>query len=163
MSKGRISSRSLLAALLAVCGAVSLSTTAIATTHCSLVSTTGLSFGHYNPDDRRPLDATAAVAVECSELGSTDVISIELSRSRSGGFAPRAMIGSGSGTRFEYNLYLDAARTLIWGDGSSGTGVYRGRPVEGRTISVPIYGRIPPAQSVAGGRYDDVIIVTLNY
>ncbi len=143
--------------------AVGITTTAVAATRCSIVSASGMSFGGYDPGSRRPLDATGAVAVQCNELTSGEVISIELSRSRTGGFSPRTMIGVGTGVRFEYNLYIDAARTLIWGDGSGGTVVYRGRPVEGRTISVPIYGRIPPAQSIPGGKYDDVIVITLNY
>lgn len=143
--------------------AVGLSTTVTAATRCSIVSASGMSFGRYDPGNRRPLDATGAVAVQCSELTSGEMISIELSRSRSGGFAPRTMIGTGTGTRFEYNLFIDAARTLIWGDGSGGTAVFRTRPVEGRMLSIPIYGRIPPAQSIAGGKYDDLIIITLNY
>ena len=108
--------------------AVGVTTTAVAATRCSLVSASGMSFGRYDPGERKPLDATGAVTVQCDELTSGEVISIELSRSRTGGFAPRTMVGVGNGTRFEYNLYIDAARTLIWGDGSSGTAVFRTRP-----------------------------------
>jgi spore coat protein U-like protein len=144
--------------------AVGLTTTAAATaTRCALISTSGMSFGRYDPGNRRPLDSTGAVAVQCTDLTASTMISIELSRSRTGSFAPRTMAGIGTNVRVEYNLYLDAARTLIWGDGSSGTGIFRGRPLEGRALSVPIYGRIPPAQSIQGGRYDDLIIITLNY
>lgn len=92
--------------------ATGISTTAAAG-RCSISSTAGMSFGRYDPGSRRPLDATASVAIQCSEVSSGDVISIELSRSRSGGFVPRTMVGGRHGEHFEYNLYLDAARTLI--------------------------------------------------
>ena len=49
------------------------------------------------------------------------------------------------GRHLEYNLYLDAARTQVWGDGSRGTLRYQTRPVAGRIESVPIYGRFPAA------------------
>ena len=143
--------------------AIGVSTTVTAATRCSIVSVSSMNFGRYDPGNRRPLDSTGTVAVQCTDLTTSDVISIELSRSRVGGFMPRTMIGVGTGVRFEYNLYLDAARTMVWGDGSGGTAVYRGRVTEGAAISVPIYGRIPPTQSLEGGRYDDLIIITLNY
>jgi spore coat protein U-like protein len=66
-----------------------------------------------------------------------------------------------------YQLYTNASRTVIWGDGSGGTStvndvVCRGC---GRTLTYPIYGRLPGRQfSSVPGIYTDVItaIVTFN-
>jgi spore coat protein U-like protein len=126
---------------------------------CALVSVTGVSFGTYSPRDRTPLDSMGAIAIECEAVGPTDMVSIELGRSAHG--FQRSM--SASDRRLDYNLYLDVGRTLIWGDGTGGTGVFRGRAVAGRAISIPVYGRIPPRQSVASGGLSDQIVVTLQY
>jgi spore coat protein U-like protein len=64
-----------------------------------------------------------------------------------------------------YNLYLDAARTVIWGDGSGGTQALFVRNPQGNNqdIAVPIFGRIPARQDRGTGTYTDTIIVTLNF
>jgi spore coat protein U-like protein len=134
---------------------------AVASPRCGVVSTVSVGFGAYEAGHSKPVDSAGSVAFECEDVGTNDMIAIEISRSRSGSFQPRAM--SGPSPNFEYNLYLDAARTVVWGDGSAGTSVYRVRPVSGRTFSVPIYGRIPPRQNVRAGRYSDVVIVTLMF
>jgi spore coat protein U-like protein len=134
---------------------------AVALPRCVVVSTSSIGFGAYESGDSKPVDSTGSVVFECEEVGSSDMVAIEISRSRAGSFQPRAM--TGPSPSFEYNLYLDAARTVVWGDGSAGTSVYRVRPVSGRTVSVPIYGRIPPRQNVRAGRYSDVVIITLMF
>lgn len=134
---------------------------AAAVPRCAVVSTVSVGFGAYESGDSKPVDSTGSFAFECDEVGTNDLVAIEISRSRSGSFQPRAM--TGPSPSFEYNLYLDAARTVVWGDGSAGTSVYRVRPVSGRAVSVPIYGRIPPRQNVRAGRYSDVVIITLMF
>ena len=65
-----------------------------------------------------------------------------------------------------YNLYQNAARTLIWGDGSpptvtvSGVRTTRGRPT---FYNYPIYGRIFANQSPNPGAYVDNIVVTVLF
>lgn len=132
-----------------------------AATRCALDTSSGIAFGVYLANRAAPLDSVGFIAYSCDDVSASDVITIELSRSRGGSFIPRKMTGPGGA--FEYNLYQDAARTVVWGDGTAGTGTYRARPPEGRSVSVPVYGRIGPGQVVARGQYVDTIIVTLMY
>jgi spore coat protein U-like protein len=86
----------------------------------------------------------------------------------SGNYLARSMAGPG-GTLL-YNLYRDGARSLVWGNGFGGTGVATGKFAVGpgvgnstRTLSFPIYGRLPPQQVVGTGNYADTITVTLEF
>jgi spore coat protein U-like protein len=64
-----------------------------------------------------------------------------------------------------YNLYLDAARTIIWGDGTGGTqSFFIGNPQgNNQDLSVPMFGRIPASQNVKVGAYTDTVTVTLSF
>ncbi len=61
----------------------------------------------------------------------------------------------------QYNLYLDAARTTIWGNGSGGTSTLNAPSGGNQTVSV--YGRVFPLQDVSVGICSDSILVTINY
>ena len=126
---------------------------------CGVLSVTSVSFGDYSPRDHQPLDSTGSIVYQCRTAGGVEMVSIELSRSRAGGFQ-RTMTRGGHG--LDYNIYLDAARTTVWGDGTAGTGVYRGRALS-QPVSVPVYGRLAPRQGLPGGSYTDLIVVTLVY
>ena len=88
---------------------------------------------------------------------------ITLDRGGAQSFQARRMV-KGSEPLF-YNLYLDAARTVIWGDGSAGTQAFFARNPLGNNqdITVPLYGRIPARQDRSIGAYSDTIIVTLSF
>lgn len=128
---------------------------------CTVVSTSGVSFGDYDTLRPAPVDSLGFVAFRCTSVTATDNVMIHLSRGDAGSFHPRAM--AHRGFRLEYNLFLDAGRAVVWGDGSSGTSTYLGHPAEGQTVSVPIYGRILPRQGVRPGGYGDSIVVTIQY
>ena len=68
------------------------------------------------------------------------------------------------GNSLSYNLYLNAARTTIWGDGSGGTSVHGpvAAPLLG-SVTVNVFGRITARQNVGVGAYSDVIVATINY
>lgn len=122
------------------------------------VSSTGVSFGTYDVFSGSPLDSTGTISFSCN--GKEDV-EIWLSTGGSGTFSPRRMSGPDS---LDYNLYLDAARTNIWGDGTSGTGEYTQDNVpKNTTISVTIYGKIPAGQDVSAGSYTDTLTLTINW
>jgi spore coat protein U-like protein len=92
----------------------------------------------------------------------SDTILIELSAGGAASFSPRAMAGAGSS--LSYNLYLNAARTTIWGDGTGGTSRYGPvTPVSGVGVTVPVYGRAPAGQNVPIGTYADTIVVTVLF
>jgi spore coat protein U-like protein len=132
-----------------------------AQSRCTIITTTAVSFGAYHPFDDRPLDSAGMLTLECAEVPAGSSLRITISRGQSGSFSPRRL-------RFRnhallYNLFLDAARSMIWGDGTGGSAVYTARAPAGRPLSIPIFGRIPPRQNVAPGTYTDRLILTVNY
>jgi spore coat protein U-like protein len=61
-------------------------------------------------------------------------------------------------------LYLNATRTTIWGDGTSGTSRYtRWLVPANQNISLSVYGRIPAQQDVSVGNYTDTVIATIEF
>lgn len=107
-----------------------------------------------------PLDATSTLSVQCT---NTTPYTVALNAgSNAGGasnFSNRTM-KSGSNS-LGYQLYLDAGRSSVWGDGTasstvSGTGT-------GSTQSLTIYGRLPSLANVVPGSYTDTVTVTISY
>lgn len=127
---------------------------------CSILASVGPSFGAYDTLSASPTDSVGRVDFRCQSVGPSDMVVIELGRgSRVGG--GREM--QNRGDRLAYELYLDAARTQVWGDGSRGTARHQVRPPEGLTVSLPIYGRIAPRQPVRMGAYSDQIQLIIQY
>jgi spore coat protein U-like protein len=126
---------------------------------CSLTSTS-IAFGSYDIFSSSPLDTLGQIIFRC---GNNDHnVSISLDRGGAATFNPRRMLNGTSS--INYNLYLDAARTIIWGDGTNGTQnffVQNPQP-NNRDISVPIYGRIPAGQGPSVGNYSNTLTVTIN-
>ena len=88
---------------------------------------------------------------------------ITIDRGTANSFRPRQMEFGRS--RLDYNLYLDAAGTTIWGDGTGGTSVYMNQnPPQDANVDVTIYGRIPALQrSVRVGAYSDTLTVQIQF
>ena len=129
---------------------------------CSVESVSGVRFGGYRTDSTAPLDSVGSLSFRCDGVMAGDAISIRLSKGQGGGsYNPRTM--KQGNKRLEYNLYVDAARTVVWGDGTNGTAAYTAVPVDGQVVSIPIYGRIPPQQNVAPGSYSSTILVQLLF
>jgi spore coat protein U-like protein len=130
-------------------------TAGLATT-CT-VATTDLAFGTYDPlvvnsaGAGSNLDGQATITVTCS-----------------GGASPLVWISPGTGSRImtgpgnlSYELYSDAARTVVWGS-TSATAVQL--PVSsGVAQPVTVYGRIPSGQNVPVGAYAQTVTVTVNF
>lgn len=129
---------------------------------CSFSAVSGVSFGGYNVFSSASLDSTGSVSIVCHGIGAGDALTIDLSRGGASSYFPRSLSG-GSGA-LSYNLFLDAARTVVWGDGTTGTGHFGPvTPGEGVTATATIYGRIPARQNAAVGVYADTITVTINF
>jgi spore coat protein U-like protein len=64
-----------------------------------------------------------------------------------------------------YNLYLDAAHSMIWGDGTGGsqTGTLTINGLGNVTANATIYALIPSQDPAPGAGYTDSITVTVNY
>jgi spore coat protein U-like protein len=140
--------------------AVATSPSRAAISSCAILNVTSVDFGSYNLRRNEPLDSVGTLLYRCSGVGPADRVRVELTRGTSHSFQ-RAM--SFRQSRLRYNLYLDASHSVVWGDGTSGTGVYTTRPIEDTTMTVSIYGRISPRQNVRAGRYSDQINVTVLY
>lgn len=126
---------------------------------CRIRSATGVAFGAYDPvglQASAPLDATGQLRYSCGR-GARPLVS--LSTGGSGSFGPRAMRSGGA--TLPYNLYRDAARSQVWGDGSAGTATVLGR--RGRNRTLVVYGRVPPGLVARAGTYGDTVTATFNF
>ncbi|MEO8740811.1 MAG: spore coat protein U domain-containing protein [Casimicrobiaceae bacterium] len=135
---------------------------------CS-TSVTPLGFGTYDVFSGTPDDSTATLSVTCTQV-STPVgnlpVTASLSQGSSGTFATRQM-KSGANS-LSYNMYANATRTTVFGDGTAGTSTISGTfPFtavgQSFTGTGTIYGRIPAGQDVAVGAYTDSIVATVTY
>ena len=141
---------------------------AVAATSCT-VAASPVNFGVYDPLLATPDDTTGTITVTCTNRpppGNVDLVYLlRLSRGLSGTFRPRQMAAGAE--RLDYNLYLTAARNLIWGDGTEFTLFVPGsmRLTGNRTFTKThtIYARMPARQDAAIGNYSDTIVVTLEF
>lgn len=144
---------------------------ATASTVCG-VETLGVAFGSYDIVAPLPTDSNGSLELVCTYVpspgGPPPIINVYFSAGASGTFTDRRMMSATDALR--YNLYMDPARSLIWGDGAAGTAFQsvsiRAGPGVGnatRTELFTIYGRIPARQSVDSGDYTDTIVVTVEF
>ncbi len=123
---------------------------------CTIFTAAGPAFGTYDTLSPAPLDGVGTISYRCTPPRPT----VQISTGSSGSYSARTM-RSGAAT-LRYNLYVDAARSRVWGDGSAGT--FTDSPNPGNvTRSIPVYGRIPPNQDAASGSYSDTILVSFVF
>ncbi len=127
------------------------------------ISTTAVAFGTYLPTSSSPRDGTGTIELLCPLTVLAPQVA--LGTGSSGTYSPRSMASGAS--QLNYNLYTTAARTTVWGNGSSGTSALT---LSGPTLSGlqwrytrTIYGRIPPVQNVSAGTYGDTLVVTVTF
>jgi spore coat protein U-like protein len=120
---------------------------------CTL-SVQGANFGSYDVFHPDSLDGVANIALSCD---AAVPYSIALSPG-SGAYSLRKMTSGPHA--LDYNLFVDAARTMVWGDASAGTAVATGNAASASHVA---YGRIPARQNVHAGSYSDTITVTVTY
>jgi len=145
---------------IAACAAVVLVAGAVRAeaANCS-VSTTSVVFGSYNVFSSAPVDSTGTVSYNCN---GNVLVSIAMTRGQSVTFLPRQLV---NGTeRLAYNLFRDAARTMVWGDSTGGTSTHTEMsPLKKEDVTLTVYGRIPPGQDVSAGTYTDTVTVVMNF
>jgi spore coat protein U-like protein len=126
---------------------------------CS-ISATGVVFGSYNVFSSSPVDSTGTIVYRCS--GDVDGVLIAITKGQSPTFLPRQL--EKGAEELSYNLYRDAARTLVWGDFSSGTSAYiQIDPPNNQNVSLTVFGRIPPGQDISAGSYSDTVTVVVLF
>ncbi|GAB3470382.1 spore coat U domain-containing protein [Azotobacter salinestris] len=120
------------------------------------VEAQSVAFGNYDIFDTAPLDGVGNVQVSCDDETPSYVISLS---SGAGDYSQRQMTSAGH--ILVYNLYSNASRNSIWGDGTGGTAQIGGST--SGTVNHTVYGRIPARQNAHVGIYTDSIIVTVNF
>jgi spore coat protein U-like protein len=131
---------------------------------CSM-NATPINFGNYDTFSSTPLDAVGTITVNCSRNVRRATVTLSVS-STSGTFNPRRMRRSAGSDLLNYNVYTDAARTTIFGDGTGGTSPVRTRRPPGPRVpwsaNITMYGRIPSGQNVSVGAYSDTLTATVT-
>ena len=124
------------------------------------ISATAVAFGNYNVFGLTNVDSTGSITYRCNTAAAN--ISIALSKGASSTFTPRTLMKGAEALSF--NLYRNAARTEIWGDGTGGTSMDTvANPANNQNVNVTVYGRIPALQDVSAGSYNDTIVATINF
>src|SRR5262249_4789432 len=104
--------------------------------------------------------SNATITYRCGNADHN--IRIDLSTGSSGTYTARTLTKSSE--NLSYNLYLDAAFAVVWGDGSGTTGDYtKGNPTNNTDVNLTVFGRIPAQQDVSAGSYSDTIVATINF
>ena len=129
---------------------------------CSFVSVTGVNFGNYDVYGAADVASSGGITFNCKKVGGVQTLSIDISQGGSGTYFPRKM--SKGVERLNYNLYLDAAHTQVWGNSTGGT-VHFGPfdPIDNFNHVVTVYGLLPAGQDVSAGLYSDTVVVTINF
>lgn len=135
--------------------------------HSCTVAADDLIFGNYSALNSANVDTIGTITVDCSGSDNISVNAVvDVSAGSSGTFNPRTML-SGAST-LDYNVYVNAGHSTIWGDGTGGSVTrnircnLRGPPTT-CTGTRTMYGRIPIGQNVSAGGYVDTLIVTITY
>ena len=134
------------------------------TTGC-LVAATPVSFGTFSG---ARIDTTATITLLCQGNGNNNPYSVALSQGISNSFVDRFMI-HGLADELQYNLYVDATRTTIWGNGQGETRLQAGQlDFPGGINStaaarLTVYARLPAQRMQTPGTYADQIIVTVTF
>ena len=134
---------------------------AIAAPSCTINNLTSVSFGRYDSLAAAPLDSLGTIVVHCT--GASASVTYSLTAGSSGAFIPRTLTGPAT-HKLDFNLYLDSAHTVVWGDGTSGTSLYGPISVAQDTDNTAfIYGRMPPGQAVPAGVYVETLTLLITF
>ncbi|MEH2244839.1 Csu type fimbrial protein [Nostoc sp.] len=122
------------------------------------VTISSVNFGSYDVFDGSNETSTGSIFYNCSSATPVPTsITIDLSQGNGLSYTPRKLtFGS---NYLNYNLYLDAAGSQIWGDGTNSDHYISST----LTDTVTIYGIIPARQNAKVGNYTDSITATVNF
>jgi spore coat protein U-like protein len=133
--------------------------TATVVNTCQLRNTPLLGFGALNP---LTVNTDVAIGIDWACTNGF-VTSIALGGGGSGNIAARTMASGGNA--LPYQLYTNAGRTTIFGDGTTGSLVPVTGVGYGTTNTVQVYGRVTQAaaQAAPAGAYTDTVLVTILF
>lgn len=133
---------------------------------CS-VNPAPLTFGAYVPTSGTDVKVAADISVTCKAfvLGLFISYEIHLGPGIYGTVADRKM--SNGSSLLSYNIFTTTGRTIVWGDGTNGTGMgsngYLLALGASRTDTVQMFGKIVAGQNVSAGSYTDTVVATVVY
>lgn len=132
---------------------------------CTVAAAT-LNFGQYDPSTGTNLAVNQNISVTCTK-GTPFTVAMNAGLPANGGsFAARVMKESGGNT-LNYNLYLNAGLTTVWGDGTGTTSVSPSQTGTGlgTPVSLTVYGNIPyqPNAVPTATTYSDSVTMTVSY
>jgi spore coat protein U-like protein len=119
------------------------------------ITVTSVAFGVYDVFAVADKLSTGTVDIRCTPKTT---FTVTLSKGSGATFAARNMTSGAN--LLPYNLYKDASRVTIWGDGTAGTGT---NGANDNRATYTIYGRIPARQNAAVGSYSDTIIASVIF
>lgn len=124
---------------------------------CELQLVDNMAFGTL--DQTTDNQAQADITWVCTSGNNSE---IRLDGGSSGDITSRAMGGSGS---LPYQLFTDAARSQVFGDGTSGNAVAVTGTGYGNPSTITVYGQVDQADAAAAaaGDYLDTINVTILF
>lgn len=126
------------------------------------VTATPIDFGLYPAITRGAITTVGSVTYTC--VGPlAGGIKILMGPGESGTVTTRSMVGGGG--RLPYILSLDPQGSVPWGDGTRGTEFFFDpHPPQGRSVTIRVYGHIPPDQAVPPSlSYRDSVSVLVYY
>lgn len=132
-----------------------LATASHAAPSCKNIAVTTLTFSAYNVYAGGPVDSAATLTYGCPPPTSP-MVTIDAGLHSGGSIAPRYMLRTPGTDLLGYNVYVDAARTVVWGATQIAVPTGNGQ-------SVQLYGRVFAGQDVAVGTYNDTLTVTFNF
>jgi len=119
------------------------------------VNVISVQFGTYDASSNYPQFGTGRIIV-VTDSSTPYVVKIGPGKNSSQGFHPRIMRCKKD--LLSYNLYIDAACTGVWGDGTNNTCTRTGSG----SLEFIIFGSIPAFQKMAPGYYNDVVTVSIE-
>jgi spore coat protein U-like protein len=153
--------------LISICVALGIlrAGTALGAGFCNITSA-GVSFGSYDVFASTENDQTGTVSIACGgNITTAATLTVSLDKgANSSGLPNRNMKLASGSDLLSYNLYFDAARTQVWGDGTGGTVIWSTVGGHNPTPTHTVFGKIPASQtSVSVGSYSDTVTMTLNF
>lgn len=124
---------------------------------CTIISASTLDFGSQAVLVAN-VDQTSTIDVQCTDTTPYD-IGLNAGTGAGASVAVRKMTG-GAAT-IDYTLYMDAARSVVWGE-TIGTDTVAATG-NGAVQNYAVYGRVPAQTTPAPGLYSDTITVTVTY
>lgn len=140
---------------------------------CSVASS-GLAFGSYQPltfagkMNAGAVTSDASVRVACTGIVTGGAYTIALGPSLAGTgdrIGTRYLANTAGGPDMAFNVYLDPARSTVWGDGISAGALLNGSiPPGDSDIAHTVYGRIPAGQgTLRTGDYSGALTMTISF